>query len=234
MICPICRHEDFETYSRRENARCAHCGSLERGRLAWLVMDRLELISPEKTILNCAPEPFMLFFGSKIFGENYYSYDFNPELFSKYKKNVKKLDLCGSLAELEGRRFDVILHNHVLEHIPCSVPAALGRLNDVLTPGGYHIFSVPMVEGRTTTEDLSPDLSSTERRRRFGQEDHLRMFGSLDFKDLLKEAKMLYGMIAIDSLLSESDLVTHGIPASALTQLNGHHVFVYRNANFVL
>jgi SAM-dependent methyltransferase len=70
--------------------------------------------------------------------------------------------------------FDLILASHVLEHIPDDV-AAMGELRRVLRPGGVAILAVPYW-GDTTREDLSI-TDPEERRRLYGQTDHVRMYG---------------------------------------------------------
>lgn len=70
--------------------------------------------------------------------------------------------------------FDVILCSHVLEHVPDD-RAAMRELRRILRPDGQAILAVPY--WRPATEE---DLSITdpeERRRRYGQDDHVRMYG---------------------------------------------------------
>jgi SAM-dependent methyltransferase len=81
--------------------------------------------------------------------------------------------------------FDVVLCNHVLEHIPDDAQA-MRELSRVLKPGGWGILQVPLDPSRDTFEDLSI-VDPDERTRLFGQEDHVRMYGK-DYKTRLEKA----------------------------------------------
>ncbi len=82
--------------------------------------------------------------------------------------------------------FDVILCNHVLEHVRDDIQC-MSELRRVLTPGGLAIMQVPLdTELEFTDED--PDLENPEeRKRRFGQYDHVRLHGR-DYPERLKKA----------------------------------------------
>jgi ubiquinone/menaquinone biosynthesis C-methylase UbiE len=71
--------------------------------------------------------------------------------------------------------FDLIFCSHVLEHVQAD-RAAMRECFRVLAPGGYAVFAVP-ISGEITRED--PTVTDPEERRlRFGQNDHVRVYGS--------------------------------------------------------
>ena len=94
------------------------------------------------------------------------------DLFSKtvdIKLDIQKTDL-------PDESYDVIVCNHVLEHVD-DFRAALKEMYRVLRPGGSFICSFPM---DPNVELLDEDLTiqtGEERIRRFGQNDHKRVFG---------------------------------------------------------
>lgn len=80
--------------------------------------------------------------------------------------------------------FDVVICNHVLEHVPDD-RKALSELYRVLKKGGWGSIQVPMKD-EITFEDLAI-TDPRERDRLFGQDDHVRQYG-LDYLDRLREA----------------------------------------------
>jgi len=77
---------------------------------------------------------------------------------------------------LPGESYDLIVCNHVLEHVN-DFRKALKEMFRILRPGGSFVCSFPM---DPNVELLDEDLSvqtEEERIRRFGQNDHLRVFG---------------------------------------------------------
>lgn len=229
-ICPVCGSDRFRSYNGREKAMCANCGAFERGRLAWMILNKLDLVKPATRILNLAPEPFMLCEKGRLFEAGYQAADYDPALFAKWGKPVMRLDLCNDLNSIPPGYFDVIMHNHVLEHVPCDVIAVLRGLNNAVVFGGYHLFSVPIKSGAVTVEDLSPLLTPADRLARFGQEDHMRFFGELDFLEYLENAEMTQGMMDLRTLISADECLSAAIPANVFETLNSNRVFVWRKA----
>ncbi|GBQ85711.1 hypothetical protein AA13595_1716 [Gluconacetobacter johannae DSM 13595] len=90
---------------------------------------------------------------------------------------------------------DIIIHNHVLEHIPADFAETIQALNSLLVPGGIQAFTIPIRPGKFD-EDLSPSLSDDERRQRFYQEDHVRIFGTDDavpmMQSIMKTDKVVF------------------------------------------
>jgi 2-polyprenyl-3-methyl-5-hydroxy-6-metoxy-1,4-benzoquinol methylase len=71
---------------------------------------------------------------------------------------------------------DIIVCNHVLEHVD-DFRAAIRELHRVLKPGGILICSFPM-DPEVELVDEDPKVKTeSERIQRFGQKDHLRVFG---------------------------------------------------------
>ena len=82
--------------------------------------------------------------------------------------------------------FDVVICNHVLEHVDDS-DIVMKEFYRVMKPGGWGIFQVPIdLESKTTKEDKSI-IDPKERERLYWQSDHLRLFG-LDYPDKLRNA----------------------------------------------
>ena len=160
----------------RENALSPSTYSLERHRMLWLYLKNETNIFTEKVrLLHFAPEPAF----HKIFKNcNNISYD-TIDLNSPLAEI--KADICN--LPIENDTYDYILCNHVLEHIDDDIKA-MSELYRVLKKGGVGIFQIPIdIKRKKTFED--PSITEPkERNRRFGQYDHVRIYG-MDYFDRL-------------------------------------------------
>ena len=172
----------------------------------------------------------MLRHARNIIGDGYVAADYSPENFNNAQVKIQKLDLCASEVPFNKKTFDVVMHNHVLEHVRCDVASVIRRLNSLIKPGGLHVFSIPISPGRESEEDLSFDLSDEERKQRFGQEDHVRVFGR-DYEETFRHGGLAEGLIDLSTLVSAQELEIWGVPQHATTKPSGHRVFAWRAPN---
>ncbi|SHI43982.1 Methyltransferase domain-containing protein [Roseomonas rosea] len=223
--CPICRATEFIPFNGREMARCAQCKSVERNRLLWMIMQKRGVFRPGMRVLHMAPEQGLARRLVELCGDRYHACDLDPDRYRSRFMTVRALDLCTDLQKLPSRAFDLILHSHVMEHLPCSVESVLGELERVLAPGGHHFLSVP-ISGAHTREDLDESLTPEERRHRFGQEDHMRIFGSVDLVAMLRRVWGVEDpLIEPLSLLTPDELRLAAIPEAAWRGPGSHSVF---------
>ena len=97
----------------------------------------------------------------------------------------------------EDNQFDLILCNHVLEHIP-DYRQAMRELCRVLKPGGKAILQVPLsIILKETYEDFSI-TDPVERTRLFGKWDHCRIYGRQDYEKRLRESGFEFYPVNID------------------------------------
>ena len=85
-----------------------------------------------------------------------------------------KADICA--LPFEDNSYDLILCNHVLEHIPDDTQA-MRELFRVLKKGGRLIAQVPLDEDRAESFEDDSITDPKERTRIFGQYDHVRVYG---------------------------------------------------------
>lgn len=99
------------------------------------------------------------------------------------RKNAAKI--CADITALpfSDEMFDVIVCNHLLEHIEDDYKA-IGEMYRVLKRGGWALVSYP-VYVEETFEDFSI-ISEEERERVFKQKDHVRLCG-LDYCKRLQQ-----------------------------------------------
>lgn len=165
--------------AHRPNARCPRCGSLERHRLIWLYLQKkTDLFAIPYKVLDVAPEEILQRKLRVIPNLDYLSIDLASPLAMK-KMDITKL-------ELPDASYDVIFCNHVFEHIPDD-RAAMRELRRVLKPGGWAILQTPIDLQRAVTDEDPSITDPQELLRRFGQADHVRMYGR-DFFDRLKDS----------------------------------------------
>ena len=82
--------------------------------------------------------------------------------------------------------FDVVLCNHVLEHV-MDDGQAMHEVFRVLRPGGWAILQVPIDLQRARTFEDARSVSPEDRERWFLQKGHVRIYGR-DYTDRLEAA----------------------------------------------
>lgn len=162
---------------QRENALSPGTLSLERHRQMWLYLqNETDFFTKNYKVLHIAPEQEFLRKFKKMKNLDYTSAD----LFSPI------VDVKADILDLPfgDDCFDVVICNHVLEHI-IDDKKAMSELYRVMKTGGWGILQVPM---KNSLEKTYEDFSITEpkeRQKHFGQYDHVRWYG-MDYFDRLK------------------------------------------------
>lgn len=227
--CPICACTSFVPYRGIPNTRCQRCKSNERTRVVKLFLDQYIHPSPGQTVLHLAPEPELSKYLSNVVGAGYEAADVDPERYSaRVGTSVKRLDLCQDTSKLPSGHYDLVLHNHVLEHVPCNVSWVAQNLHRSVKQGGAHVFSIPISAGYYA-EDLDPNLTEDERSARFGQRDHMRRFGRHDFSVSFGNLFGMSDSYSLTDFFPENVLVAANIRKSQWT-CSGSSVFYIRKA----
>ncbi len=184
---------------QRNNVLSPSTLSLERHRLLWLYLNeqtdffqsklvsdssvtntkRIKLRDAETNsalkVLHFAPEQAFY----KLFRKQKNLDYTTTDLFSPLAD--VKADICN--LPFEDNQYDVILCNHVLEHIPDDTKA-MQELYRVLKPGGMAILQIPQDLARATTFADDSITDQKERAKIFGQYDHVRIYGRDYFNKL--------------------------------------------------
>lgn len=160
----------------RENALCPGTLSLERHRLLWLYLDRnTNFLDQKIKVLHIAPE--QVFY--KTF-KTYSHWDYTTaDLYSPLA--AVKADICA--LPFKENSFDLVLCNHVLEHISDDTKA-MQELFRVVKNGGTLIAQVPLDESKEISFEDDTITDPKERTRLFGQYDHVRVYGRDYYKRL--------------------------------------------------
>ena len=151
--------------------------SLERHRLLWLYLQqKTNFFTAELKVLHFAPEQCFLKRFKQLKNLDYTTTDLLSPIADV------KADICN--LPFDDNSYDVILCNHVLEHIPDDTKA-MKELYRVMKPGGYGIFQIPQDLSRDITFEDDSITDKAERARIFGQYDHVRIYG-LDYFNKLR------------------------------------------------
>ncbi|MFC4739091.1 class I SAM-dependent methyltransferase [Flavobacterium ponti] len=165
--------------TQRNNVLSPSTLSLERHRLLWLYLqNETNFFTSESKlkVLHFAPEQA---FYKRFRNQKNLDYT-TTDLFSPLAD--VKADICN--LPFEDSQYDIILCNHVLEHIPDDTKA-MQELYRVLKPGGMGIFQIPQDLFREVTFSDDSITDEKERAKIFGQYDHVRVYGR-DYFDKLR------------------------------------------------
>jgi len=181
----------------RENVLSPSTLSLERHRLLWLWLEReTSFFSEPAKVLHFAPEQaFYKRFRNSTHLE-YTTTDLNSPLADV------KADICN--LPFENNSYDIILCNHVLEHIPDDTKA-MQELYRVLKPGGMAILQIPQDLTRELTFEDNSITDREERAKIFGQYDHVRIYGK-DYFNKLREIGFKVDEVNYTTSLSPEDV----------------------------
>ena len=182
--CPCCggsfrRFAPYGLRPRRPFARCPGCGAMERHRHLWLFLRRrTDLFTRPQRLLHFAPEAVFRGGLAGLPHLDYVTADLAPG------RAAVRVDIAR--VPFADGSFDAILCNHVLEHVTDD-RRAMAELLRVLRPGGWAIVQVPQRSRMPATLEDASVTDPRERAHRFGQSDHLRLYGG-DYADRLREA----------------------------------------------
>ena len=165
--------------NQRNNVLSPSTLSLERHRLLWLYLQNetdFFTSDKKKKILHFAPEQAFY----KLF-RNQKNLDYTTTDLLSPLADVKA-DICN--LPFQDNEYDIILCNHVLEHIPDDTKA-MQELYRVLKTSGMAILQIPQDLSRATTFSDDSIKDQKERAAIFGQYDHVRIYGR-DYFDKLR------------------------------------------------
>jgi SAM-dependent methyltransferase len=208
--CSVCGYRGrFQAAGRprRIDARCPKCGSAERIRLLALWLQRHGQTLQEAEALHFAPEPGLAKMLKARIGR-YRSADITPG------RADMVLDI--EAIEMPETSLDCVVCSHVLEHVDDR--KALAEIYRVLKPGGVALIMLPVIEGWAKTYENISVTSAEERKRHYGQSDHLRYYGA-DVRDRIRSAGF-----ALEEFTAEGeDVLTYALQ-------RGEKVFIARRS----
>ncbi|WP_372753881.1 class I SAM-dependent methyltransferase [Mariniflexile sp.] len=180
---------------QRNNVLSPSTLSLERHRLLWLYLkNETNFFSEELKVLHFAPEQCFLKRFKSLKNLDYTTTDLLSPIADV------KADICN--LPFPDNTYDVILCNHVLEHIPDDTKA-MKELFRVMKVGGMGIFQIPQDLNRQSTFEDDTITDKKERAKIFGQYDHVRVYGR-DYFDKLRNIGFKVDEVDYTAKLSEA------------------------------
>ena len=208
VLCPWCNGR-FRTFLRTGlkvapslNTFCPRCGCYERHRLLWLYFThKTRLFEDRLTVLHVAPEDGVRKVLQSRTNLTYITADLDSPL------ALVRMDITDM--PFRDGSFDVIICNHVLEHI-ADDRKAMSELLRVLRPGGWAVLMVPLAGSRQETLE-DPSITTPEERKRHYQEpDHVRLYGR-DYIDRLAAVGFTVTVDRYGAEIDEATVARYGI-----------------------
>lgn len=190
---------------------CPRCNASDRERHLVLYLDRLQLFDrqhPLQRTLHFAPESTLEARLAAATREQYVRGDLMPA-----RADVARIDITE--IPFPDAHFDLVVANHVLEHVPDDA-AALREIARVLRRGGHALLQTPYAPTLAAAIESAAVTAPEARWLLFGQEDHVRLYG----RDLLARidgAGLRNAGGSHAELLGDVDARLHGVnPAEPL------------------
>jgi predicted SAM-dependent methyltransferase len=180
------RGEDNQTIKKyniigmgKRDCYCPVCFSTDKERILYYFLSKKTDIfnkNRKMSLLHFAPEKNLEPLFKSFKNINYITADL-------YSKNVMlKLDVTD--INIDDKAFDVVICNHVLEHVVDDLKA-INEIYRILKPGGWAIIQVPFSNIIEETYENIGIKDEKERLKKFGQKDHVRIYGK-DYINRLK------------------------------------------------
>lgn len=170
---------------------CPNCMSNSRERLV-IAMLQNQIDWKGKLILQMAPEAIIHKFLKRE--ARVIATDFTPDRYRHIDKKIQFADI--TKLPFPDNHFDLVVANHIMEHIPDDL-TAMKEVLRVLKKGGQAILQIPYSEIlHDTIED--PYISDPKKQSGlFGQLDHVRIYSLKNYVQRLNSAG--FDVVVVDS-----------------------------------
>jgi SAM-dependent methyltransferase len=204
-ICPCCggHFRCFREFHTIPEARCPGCWSLARQRVLWLYLERETVaLRPPGRVLQFAPDWASYRRLSRLPGIEYVTADVRRSPLVKRQMDITAIPMA-------DQSVDLVLVSHVLEHVPDD-RAAMSEIRRVLKPSGIALLQHPIAKGLVATDEDPTVTDPIERERRWGQADHVRMYGT-DHYDRLVAAGLTVEVVPYHERFSPEEVERFGL-----------------------
>lgn len=187
------------------NFGCPYCGSFDRERHLFMYFDKLNLwdLVRNRNVLHFAPEAHL----SKRIEKEKPALYVKADLFPA-NQTVRKEDATN--ISFPDETFDLVLANHILEHIP-DYKKALHEIWRVLRPGGTAILQTPFSKVlKNNFEDVGINTPAL-RAYFYAQHDHVRVYGEEEFMKAFENAGFTLRIVSHIDLFSDQETKYFGV-----------------------
>lgn len=190
--------------SNVDSFECPSCGGHDRERHLFLYMQAAGFFKKMegKSVLHFAPERHLAAILQASKPGKYIKCDLFP-----VSGDVMRVDMLSM--DFPDNTFDMLIANHVLEHVEDDV-AALLEIYRVLKPGGYAILQTPYCEKLCKSWSDPGVDSDAARLEAYGQEDHVRLYGK-DIFDIFESSGLISCVKYHEELLSDIRADVYGV-----------------------
>lgn len=164
--------------SNLDHFACPRCGSTDRERHLRLYLEATGLADSiqGKRVLHFAPEATMTPWITSLMPSEHLLADLHPGDDKVARVNLEQMPYGDA-------SFDVVIANHVLEHV-ANLDRAVSEISRVLKDDGWALLQVPWCRKLSRTIEDPDVVSPAARRELYGQEDHARLFGKDVFSQI--------------------------------------------------
>lgn len=171
--CNVCNTKLSNFVALKSDRLCPRCGSLQRTRRLWQVLNT-GFLNNDAKILHFSPSRSLYRIMKK--NPDYLSSDLSGNFLSQVSLNIKDIDRPND-------SFDLIICYHILEHIDDDIKA-MKELFRVIKKGGNCIVQTPLKDGDIYEDETI--TSPAQRELHFGQSDHVRIYSLEGLKSRLE------------------------------------------------
>ena len=203
VACPLCERTFRSWVGGLQHGLCPYCRSAARHRLLWLYLAEDWKAPPAtRDLLHLAPEWGL---------QRRFRKDPRLARYVTADKSAPEADVHTDITAMTfaDGHFDAIVCCHVLELIPDD-RAAMREMVRVLRPGGVAYIQIPFAKENPQTDEDPSITDPRERERRFGEFDHVRVYGR-DITDRLYDSGFSVTQVWASEILDADQMTRWGL-----------------------
>lgn len=184
---PVIKEKNIIGGGYRKNLVCPRCYSTDRDRLIyWYFKNKTDIFVKKSKLLHIAPEGCLKALLSSHENIDYFTGDKFTKGYDAYYYDRDVIQLDVKNIPYKDNEFDIIICNHVLEHIKDG-KKALSEIYRVLKPNAWAMLQVPISSKLDKTFQDDNINTPEDREKYYGQFDHVKIYGK-DYIEILEDA----------------------------------------------